>query len=125
MEDSRRSSTTLLRSSAECNAAQELALDDDTCKQILRETGCLSTGRVGAVDLTKIPDGLNAEEMERFLRENAAKICAFPPGAHRLKQLPISTNNAVVRRTDYFRLRRDPGAIRTGTRIRQSGLSAL
>jgi len=62
-----------------CNAAQELALDDDTRKQILRETGCLSTGAVGVIDLTKIPDGLNAEETERYLRENAAEICAFRP----------------------------------------------
>ena len=62
-----------------CNAAQELALDDDTCKQILQETGCLSTGRVGVIDLTTIQDGLNAEEMERYLRENAAEICAFRP----------------------------------------------
>jgi len=60
-----------------CNAGQELALDDDACKQILRETGCLSTGPVGVVDLTSIPDGLNAEELQRFLRENAAEICGL------------------------------------------------
>jgi hypothetical protein len=68
-----------------CNAAQELALDDQACKQILRENGFLSTGVVGVIDLTSIPDGLSAEEMERFLRENAAEICGFPPCSDGLK----------------------------------------
>ena len=60
-----------------CNAAQVLALSDDACIQILRETGCLSTGRLGVVDLMKVPNGLNAEETERYLREHAAEICGF------------------------------------------------
>jgi hypothetical protein len=43
--------------------------------QILRECEFLPTGRVGLVHLYKIPDGLNAEQTERFLRENGAEIC--------------------------------------------------
>ena len=63
------------------NAGQELALDNDACKRILRESGFLSTGALGLVDLSNIPDGLNAEETERFLREHAADIC-HPHPAH-------------------------------------------
>jgi hypothetical protein len=37
------------------------------------ESGFLPTGPCGLVDLCKVPDGLNAEETERFLRENAAE----------------------------------------------------
>lgn len=51
------------------------ALDQDKCIQILRECDFLPTGRVGLVHLYKIPDGLNAEQTERFLRENGAEIC--------------------------------------------------
>lgn len=53
-----------------------LALDADTCVQILRECGFLPTGRgLGLVNLCKIPDGLNAGATERFLRENGAALC--------------------------------------------------
>jgi hypothetical protein len=48
-------------------------LNDDRCVQILDEAGFLDTG--GSVDFTQIPNGLDAKETERFVRENGAKIC--------------------------------------------------
>ena len=59
------------------SAGWGLALDPDTCLQILRDTGFVSTGPTGLVNLCEVPDGLNREETERFLREHAAEIC-FP-----------------------------------------------
>ena len=58
-------------------AASELALDQDTCIQILRECRYLPTGPVGLVNLCEIPDHLNAEQLERFLRENGAETRGF------------------------------------------------
>ena len=53
-----------------------LTLDPDSCVDILRERGFLPTGLgMCLVDLLAIPDDLNAEETERFLRENGAEIC--------------------------------------------------
>jgi hypothetical protein len=54
-------------------AGKRLALDPDRCIQILRECGLPPTGPVGVVNLGQIPDGLNAEELERFLRKNGAE----------------------------------------------------
>jgi hypothetical protein len=54
-----------------------LALDQDRCIQILRECEFLPTGPVGLVNLGQIPDGLNAEELERFLRKDGAEICGL------------------------------------------------
>jgi hypothetical protein len=54
-------------------AGRQLALDEDACVGILRDCGFLPTHRFGVVDLSKIPDGLNAKEMERFLREKGAR----------------------------------------------------
>jgi len=45
------------------------------CVQILEESGFLPAGAYGLVNLCSIPAGLNAEETESFLRENAAEIC--------------------------------------------------
>ncbi len=56
-----------------CQAGWGLALDQDRCLQILGECGFLPTGRFGVVNFCQIPDGLNAEELERFLRENGAE----------------------------------------------------
>jgi hypothetical protein len=53
-------------------AGKRLALDPDRCIEILRESGFLPTGPVGVVNLAEIPEGLNAEELERFLREDGA-----------------------------------------------------
>ena len=58
-------------------ADRGLALDQDRCMQILRESGYLPTGPVGLVNLGQIPDGLNAEELETFLREDGADICGL------------------------------------------------
>ena len=58
-----------------------LALDTDTCIGILRESGHLPKGGIVSVYLGNIPDGLNAEETERFLRENGAQICG-PKAEH-------------------------------------------
>ncbi len=55
--------------------AQELSFNPDACIAILRERGFLSSRPRCVVDLGKIPDGLNAKETERFLRENGAGIC--------------------------------------------------
>ena len=54
-----------------------LIQDQERCVQILDECGFLPSGSIGLVNLTAIPDGLNAEEAERFLRENGAEICGF------------------------------------------------
>ena len=66
-----------------CNAGWGLALDSDTCLQILRECDYLPTGcGFSVVFLCDIPDGLNAEELERYLRERGAKLSpnsARPP----------------------------------------------
>ena len=58
-------------------AGRELALDEDICVGILRECGFLPTHRFGVVDLSRIPDGLNAKETERFLRERGAETCGL------------------------------------------------
>jgi hypothetical protein len=58
-------------------AGRVLALDQDRCMQILRECGHLPTGPVGVVNLGQIPDGLNAEELERYLRKDGAEICGL------------------------------------------------
>jgi hypothetical protein len=51
-------------------AGNDLALDQDRCIQILRECGFLPSGSVGLVNLLGVPHGLNADELERFLREH-------------------------------------------------------
>ncbi len=60
-----------------CQAGWGLALDQDRCIQILGECGSLPTGPVGLVNLSQIPDGLNAEELERYLREDGAETRGF------------------------------------------------
>ena len=55
---------------------RELALAQDRCIEILRECRHLPTGPgFGIVNLCEIPDGLNAQELERYLREHGAEIC--------------------------------------------------
>ena len=56
-------------------AGRKPALDAERCVQIVREGGFLPTGRFGVVDLSLIPDGLNAKQTEDFLRENGAQTC--------------------------------------------------
>ena len=57
-----------------CRAGWGLALDQNTCLRILGEAGFLPTGRMGIVDLGGIPDGLDAAALEKFLRENGARL---------------------------------------------------
>ena len=57
-----------------CKAGWGLALDMDRCVEILDECGSLPTGPVGLVSLLGIPEGLNAGQTERFLRENGAAL---------------------------------------------------
>jgi hypothetical protein len=57
-----------------CKAGWGLALDVDTCVQILDECGSLPTGPVGLVSLIGIPEGLNAGQTERFLQEHGAAL---------------------------------------------------
>ena len=54
-------------------AEKRLASDQDRCVQILRECGFLPNGPVGVVNLAVIPHDLDAEELERFLREYGAE----------------------------------------------------
>ena len=61
---------------------QEFAFDTDRCVEILRECGFLPKTRFLVVSLTGIPDGLNAKELEVYLRTNGAQIC----GANRDQQ---------------------------------------
>ena len=57
-------------------AGWEYALSNDRCIEILRESGFLPDGEIFVpVDLCGIPDGLNAEELEKFLRERGGEIC--------------------------------------------------
>jgi len=58
-----------------CHAGQALALDQDKCIEILRETGLLPTGPVGLLSFRHVPAGLNAEETEQHLRNHAEEIC--------------------------------------------------
>ena len=60
-----------------CKAGWGLALDKDRCIQILGECGFLPTGPVGLVNLLDVPEGLNAKELERFLREDGAETRGF------------------------------------------------
>jgi hypothetical protein len=62
-----------------CKAGWGLALDRERCIEILRECGFLPTGgAVGLVNLGQIPDGLNAQELERYLREHGAALSPSP-----------------------------------------------
>jgi hypothetical protein len=54
---------------------REFALDLDRCSEILGECGFLPIGRFGVVNFMDIPDGLNARELEKYLRTNGARIC--------------------------------------------------
>jgi len=58
-----------------CQASRKLALDQDKCIEILRETGFLPTGPVGLLSFRHVPAGLNAEETEKYLRDHAEEIC--------------------------------------------------
>jgi hypothetical protein len=55
----------------------ELALDEDRCIEILRESGFLPTGPMGVVSFLGIPKGLTADELERLLREHGGEVTSL------------------------------------------------
>ena len=58
--------------------ARELALDEHRCIEILRECGHLPTSPgFGIVNFCEIPEGLNAEALESFLREHGGQTRGF------------------------------------------------
>ena len=55
------------------DAGHKFALDGRTCIQILREAGHIDpASAICLADFTHISDGLNAEELEKYLREHGA-----------------------------------------------------
>ncbi len=54
---------------------REFALDQDRCIEILGECGFPPKTRFCVLSFCGIPDGLNARELEEYLRTNGAKIC--------------------------------------------------
>ena len=63
-----------------------LALDQNTCMQILGECGFLPMGvAVSMVDFCEVADGLNAQQTERFLGEHGAELCS-PPATRKMPQ---------------------------------------
>ena len=56
-------------------AGEQLALDTDTCVQILKESGVLPKASMCLLDFTSVPHGLNAAELEEFLREHGTELC--------------------------------------------------
>jgi len=63
-----------------CNAGWGLALDRDTCIQILGEGGFLPSHGFSVVSLCDVPEGLTADELKRYLREHGAEL-RFGPAA--------------------------------------------
>ena len=58
-----------------CPAGWGLALDQDTCMDILNERGFLPSGpEVSLVNFFAVPEGLDAEETAKFLRDNGAQL---------------------------------------------------
>ena len=58
-------------------AGCELALDLNRCREILDECGFLPTGPCGVVNFFGVPHGLNAKDLEAFLRKNGAETRDF------------------------------------------------
>ena len=56
-------------------AGAKFALDQDRCIEILRECGFLPSTRFGVVNFFGVPSGLNAKELEQYLRKNGAEVC--------------------------------------------------
>jgi len=69
--------------------ACELALDLDRCTEILDECGFLPMGRFAVVNLCGIPDGLNADELEKFLRKRGSEERARKQSLGGLESLRI------------------------------------
>jgi len=58
-------------------AGAEFALDQDRCIEILRECGFLPSTRFGVLNFCGIPNGLNAKELEQYLRRNGPETSGF------------------------------------------------
>ena len=59
-----------------CSSMYEGFLDTKRCRTILGECGFLpTTPGVHIVDLLDLPDGLNEEEIDRWLRVHGADTC--------------------------------------------------
>jgi hypothetical protein len=57
-------------------AAWRHPLNVEACMDVLSECGFVYTGSgVGLVNLLHLPEGLNAKDLERFLREHGPEIC--------------------------------------------------
>jgi hypothetical protein len=55
-----------------------LALDADTCVKLLEAYGFLPTGNaVTVIRLMDLPNHLNVEQTETYLREHGAEICGL------------------------------------------------
>lgn len=65
-------------------AGCELALDLHRCTEILEECGFLPTGPCGVVNFYGVPHGLNAKELEQYLRRNGAETCDFGRNQERI-----------------------------------------
>jgi hypothetical protein len=61
-----------------------LALESDRCVEILRECGHVPSRRgLSILNFLRVPDRLNAQELERYLREHGDEICNGRPVAGR------------------------------------------
>jgi hypothetical protein len=59
-------------------AAWRHPLNVDTCMKILRESGFVPTDPgINMVDLLHLPEGLSAEELEKYLREHGEVTQTF------------------------------------------------
>ena len=67
-----------------CQAGWGLSLDQDRCIEILGESGFLPTGPCGVVNFGQIPVGLNADELEQYLRDQGAELRLGPDTDSRL-----------------------------------------
>jgi hypothetical protein len=65
---------------------RDLESVQDSYVQILDEAGFLPASGFEVVDLTVIPRGLNAQEEQRFVRENGAEICGMRVGGPGFKR---------------------------------------
>jgi hypothetical protein len=69
---------------------QQFALDRDRCVEILRDGGFLPATRFVVLHFFGIPDGLNAKELEEYLRRNGAQICGT--GRDQQQSVPSGTS---------------------------------
>ena len=73
-----------------CRAGWGKALTIDRCTEILRECGfLLDTSGVHVVNFLKIPEDLDARDLERYLRENGADLCGPRASSH---SKPVDTD---------------------------------